>query len=319
MDLLIVIVNYRTAGLTIECLQSLAPEVATLPGGARVVITDNASPDDSVARLRLAIAEQGWEPWVTVQPLPNNGGFAHGNNEAIRPALASTEPPRHVLLLNPDTLVRPGALATLVGFLESHPNAGLAGSALEGPKGDRAHSAFRFHSILSELESALRLGFVTRLLADRSVLLPFEEEPQRADWVSGACLLIRREVFEAIGLLDEGFFMYYEETDFCLRARQEGWECWCVPEARVVHLEGMSAEGIGPPPTARRRPRYWFDSRRRYLRKHLGAARTLVANLAWAAGFATFRARRFLQRKPDQDHKFLLWDFCRYNFLSPGQ
>jgi GT2 family glycosyltransferase len=85
MKLLVVIVNYRTAGLAIDCLRSLAPEVAVVPGGARVVITDNLSGDDSVARLRQAIQGNGWADWATVMPLPANGGFAYGNNAGIRP------------------------------------------------------------------------------------------------------------------------------------------------------------------------------------------------------------------------------------------
>src|SRR4051812_43322479 len=104
MRLLIVIVNYRTAQLTIDCLHSLAPEVGALPA-TRVVVTDNASGDDSVARLTGAVRDNGWDAWCTIRPLERNGGFAWGNNEAIRPALASADAPDYVLLLNPDTVV----------------------------------------------------------------------------------------------------------------------------------------------------------------------------------------------------------------------
>src|SRR3954449_6202464 len=107
MRVLIVIVNYRSAGLAVDCLRSLAPEVRALggPSAARVVVTDNASGDDSVARLTAAVRDNGWGDWATVQPLARNGGFAFGNNEAIRPALAGADKPDYVLLLNPDTLV----------------------------------------------------------------------------------------------------------------------------------------------------------------------------------------------------------------------
>src|SRR5690349_5762958 len=117
MSLLIVIVNYRTAGLTIDCMQSLQGEVASLPG-TRVIVTDNASGDDSVEQLEAAVRDNRWGGWATIQPLRHNGGFAAGNNAAIVPALASVEPPRFVLLLNPDTIVRPGAIRSLVDFLE---------------------------------------------------------------------------------------------------------------------------------------------------------------------------------------------------------
>ena len=108
--LLIVIVNYRTASLVVECLASLEGEVRAM-AGVHVVVTDNASGDGSVERLRQEVRDRGWEGWATIQPLGRNGGFAWGNNEAIRPALASATPPRYVLLLNPDTIVRPGCPA----------------------------------------------------------------------------------------------------------------------------------------------------------------------------------------------------------------
>src|SRR5688500_13880044 len=107
MKLLVVIVNYRTADLTVDCLRSLAPEVAAVAGGVRVVVTDNLSGDDSVARIQRAIDDNGWGAWATLMPLPANGGFAYGNNAGIRPALEGpeNEKPEYVLLLNPDTVV----------------------------------------------------------------------------------------------------------------------------------------------------------------------------------------------------------------------
>jgi N-acetylglucosaminyl-diphospho-decaprenol L-rhamnosyltransferase len=312
--LLIVIVNYRTAGLTIDCLRSLQAEVDALPE-TRVVVVDNASGDDSVERLVTAIGQHGWEGWARVQPLAHNGGFASGNNAAIGPALHGFDPPRYVLLLNPDTIVRPGALGTLVEFMESCPEVGIAGPRLEEADGAPQRSAFRFHSIWSELEGGLRLGLATRLLARWVAAPPVPESPGPADWVSGACFLVRREVFQAIGLLDEGYFMYYEEVDFCRRARRAGWSCWYVPPARVVHLVGQSS-GIGG---RKRLPTYWFRSRRRYFLVHHGPVSTLLADLAWTLGFATFRARQVVQRKPDDDPPRLLRDFIRYNFLRAGR
>src|SRR5687767_11896345 len=130
MKLLIVIVNYRTPGLLIDCLRSLAPEVAAVPG-TQVVITDNNSGDDSLPRLRAEIDANNWNTWVTLKPLPNNAGFAYGNNGAIRPALKSGDKPDYVYLLNPDTIVRPGAIARLVQFMDEHPDVGISGSRCE--------------------------------------------------------------------------------------------------------------------------------------------------------------------------------------------
>jgi N-acetylglucosaminyl-diphospho-decaprenol L-rhamnosyltransferase len=314
MTLLIVIVNYRTTDLTLDCLASLQDEVGTV-AGTRVVVTDNASGDDSVARLEAAAGRNGWRGWLTIQPLEHNGGFAAGNNAAIRPALAGTDPPRYVLLLNPDTIVRPGALRTLVAFLDDRPDVGLAGSQLEEPDGTPQRSAFRFPTVLGELEGGMRLGPVSRVL-ERWVTAPaIPAGPGPIDWVAGACMIIRREVFEAIGLMDEGYFMYFEEVDFCHRALRAGWPCWYVPTARVVHLVGRSSGVTDPRATRKRRPGYWFLARRRYFLRNHGPATTVLADLAFSLGYVSFRLRRLVQRKPDTDPRWMLWDFIRYNFL----
>ena len=318
MRLLIVIVNYRSASLAIDCLRSLRSEVAALPG-VRVVVTDGASPDDSVQVLGRAIADNAWGEWATLQPLPNNGGFAYGNNEAIRPALASADPPDYVLLLNPDTIVRPGALAALLNFMDANPGVGVAGSRLEDPDGTPQRSAFRFHSAPAEFENTFRLGLVSKLMRGRIVAPEVPRDACKTDWVSGASMIVRRKVFGDIGLLDERYFMYFEETDFCLRAHRAGWACWYVPASRVVHLVGQSS-GVTDRkhPVQRRRPAYWFDSRRRYFVKNHGRAYALLADMAWTIGMGVYRVRRLVQRKADTDPPKFLSDFSRRSTLAQG-
>jgi hypothetical protein len=313
MTLLIVIVNYRTAELSQDCLGSLQDEIGTV-AGTRVVVIDNSSGDDSVARLEAAVQANGWGSWATIRPLDRNGGFAAGNNAAIRPALAEADPPRFVLLLNPDTIVRPGAVRSLVDFMETRPEIGIAGSRLEEPDGTPLQSAFRFPTVLGELEGGLRLGPVSRVLARWVVTPQVPSVPGPIDWVAGACMIIRREVFEAVGLMDEGYFMYFEEVDFCHRARRAGWPCWYVPAAHVVHLVGRSSGVTDPRAARKRRPSYWFHARRRYFLKNYGRAATVLADLAWSLGYASFRLRRIVQRKPDTDPEWMLWDFIRYNY-----
>jgi GT2 family glycosyltransferase len=311
MTLLVVIVNYRTADLTLDCLESLQEEVHSV-SGTRVVVVDNASGDDSVARLEAAVRTRGW---ASIEPLERNRGFAAGNNAAIRPVLAAANPPRYVLLLNPDTIVRPGALRALVDFMDSRPDVGIAGSRLEEPDGTPQRSAFRFPSVLGELEGGLRLGAASRLLGRWVVAPEVPAGPGLTDWVAGACMMIRTTIFTAIGLLDEGYFMYFEEVDFCHRARRAGWPCWYVPAARVVHLVGQSSGVTHPSAARQRRPGYWFQARRRYFLVNHGRIATVLANLAWSLGHATYRLRRFAQRKPDTDAQWLFWDFIRFNFL----
>ena len=314
VDLLVVIVNYRSADLTVDCLASLEGEVLRHPG-AMVAVVENDSGPDQLDRIRAAVDLRGWGDWVRLVAAGRNGGFAAGNNVAIRPSLGWSRPPALFWLLNPDTVVYPGALAALTGFLDDHPEVGLAGSRLEFPDGGPQPSAFPFPSVLGEFEGGMRFGPVSRWLADRAVFQPIPVEPRPVDWVAGASLMVRREVFDAVGLLDERYFMYYEEVDFCRRAATAGWPCWYVPASRVLHLVGQSSDVTSAAAPTRRRPRYWFEARRLYFLTHHGRLRTVVANVLHVAAFACYRLRRLVQRKPDEDPRLLLWDLVRYNFL----
>jgi len=323
--LLVVIVNYKTIRLTLACLGSLEKELKDLPG-CRVTVVDNASGDGP--ELDEAIRSHGWSEWVTLHVAAHNGGFSAGNNFAIRPALASGEPPSFILLLNSDTEVRPGALRILLEFMETHPEIGIAGSGIENPDGSDWPIAFRFITPSSQLLSGFRLGLMDYVFAGHLVARQMGQECSApVDWVAGACMIVRREVFEAIGLLDEGYFLYFEEVDFCLRARRAGWPCWYVPQSRVMHIGGQSSglvgiggQSFGLDPSAKvpRVPAYWHQSRRRYFLKNFGFARAMAADLAFGIGYATWRLRRRLQRKPDLDPPQLLADFWRQSVFCAG-
>lgn len=313
---LIVVVNYRTAELVEDGLASLADEVRASEHDLRAVVVDNASGDGSGERLDTFVRARGFDAWCEVRDAGCNGGFSAGNNAAVVPALASDAAPDFVLLLNPDARVLPGAIDELVAFLERTPNAGLAGSQLRHPSGEVQASTFRFPTLWSEIDSGLRFGPVTKLLSRWRTLAPLTADPSRTGWVAGASLMIRREVFESIGEMDEGFFLYYEETDFCRRAADAGFECWYVPASHVVHLVGQSTGVTNAADANRRRPAYWYASRRRYLRRHHGALGALAIDAAHAACFALWRARRIVQRKPDPDPAHYLGDLVRYSMLN---
>jgi N-acetylglucosaminyl-diphospho-decaprenol L-rhamnosyltransferase len=317
IPLLVVVLNYRTYQLTIDCLQSLVNEVQALPK-TQVVVSDNDSGDGSVEQIQAAITGNGWSDWATLMPLDRNGGFAFGNNAPIRKALESENPPPYILLLNPDTVVRPGALGALVDFMEAHPDVGIAGSRLEDPDGTPQHSAFRFHTVLSEIDSGLRLGLVTKLLDSWVIAPPIADEPCQTDWVAGASMIVRREVFEAIGLMDEAYFMYYEEMDFCLQANRAGWSCWYVPKSQVVHLVGQSSGVTDRKRPPKRLPQYLFDSRRRYFTKNYGWFYAATADVAWASSFALWQIRRVIQGKPSNDPPQLFSDFLLNSVLLKG-
>ena len=166
--------------------------------------------------------------------------------------------------------------------------------------------------------------FVQRLFAHRLARYEMRDvvdasPPREAIGVpimSGAFLLARRDVIDRTGGFDPRFFLYFEETDLCLRAQRAGYRCWYVPSSRVVHLEGQSTGVTDKSAEPQRLPRYWFESRRHYFMKNYGPWKARLADVAWALGHMSWRARRRLQGKVDDDPPHLLADFVRFNFLN---
>jgi GT2 family glycosyltransferase len=316
MKLLIVVLCYRVVDLTIACLRSLTGEIGRVPG-ARVALLENGTGGDAAEELREAIEENGWCSWVDLTVVHPNRGFTGGNNLLIRPALESADPPEYVLLLNSDTIVKEHALDALVDFMDRHPRAGIAGSRMLWPEGGQRASPFRFLGIASELDRGLRLGVASKLLSPWSAVPPAPKQPAVVEWVSGASMILRRELLEEIGLLDEGLYTYFDDVDICLRARRAGWETWFVPESQVVHLGGSST-GVTSTKTTARRPAYWFQARRRFFLKSYGPAYTTLIDAAHIAGLALWRLRRRIQRRPDLDPPHLLGDSIRQSVFCAG-
>lgn len=310
----VALVNYCTPDLTIDCLRSLKDEISAFPG-AYVIVADNASPDGSGALIEAAIKENGWSGWAEVLLLPRNGGFSYGNNAAIRIAFSRAAKPRYVWLLNTDTVLRPNSIAPLVSFLDTTPEAGFAGSRLEHPDGERQASAFRFHTIAGEFEAAMQIGLVSRLLRRWVVSPPLPDTPARFDWLSGASLMIRATVFDTVGFLDEDYFLYYEETDFCRRAAQKGWSCWYVPQSRIIHLVGKSTGVTNTEDRVKRRAPYWFESRRRYFLRHHGLAYAALADAALATGTTLSTLRNLLFGRRSTHPERFLTDLARHSAL----
>jgi GT2 family glycosyltransferase len=314
---LIVVVNYRVAHLAIECLRSLKDEVAAVPG-AHVAVVENGTGDDSAERIARAIASAGWNEWVTLTAIHPNRGFTGGNNVAIRSALEQPHPPEFFWLLNADTVVLPGALGLLLDFMETHPQAGIAGGRPEYPDGVVQRSAFRFISIASEFENRVRLGPLSRLLSRWVGAPPPPPSATRVDWVSGVSMLVRRAVFEQVGLLDEDLYTYFDDIDLCYNAGRRHWETWYVPQSRIVHYVGESTGVTKDRERPQRRPDYWFQARRHFLLKNYGPAYAAVMDATWILGHCLWLVRRLIERKPDIDPPRFLNDFVRHSVLVTG-
>jgi GT2 family glycosyltransferase len=313
-DIAVIIVSYKSAGLTIDCLRSIAVERPKSALRIRAVVVDNASGD--AAAIRQAIEENQWSPWVTLVEAPKNGGFAYGNNLAIQHAYANA-PPSYVHLLNPDTLVLEGAIDELVGFLEAHPQAGIAGSRQEDFQGNAWSFAFRFPSIVGEFESGLQFGVVTRLLKRWTTRIEAISVPQPVDWVCGASMMVRPAVLEKIGGFDENFFLYFEETDFCDRAQKAGFTTWFVPQSRIIHLTGRSTQVGTEEEKPKRMPPFWFESRRRFFAKKYGPLYAKVADIIAMTAYGLGALKLAFQGRRDRGIPHYVKDLFRHSSLWP--
>lgn len=272
----VVIVSYQSAALTIDCLHSIRAELDVAGIKIYVVVVDNASGD--APAISEEVEQNHWNEWVSVLTAPRNGGFAYGNNVGFEYALRRG-PVDYFHLLNPDTVLRAGAIAELVKFMQSCPEAGIAGSSFENSDGSLWPIAFRFPSVLSELAAGVQLNIVSRVLRPWVVPVPMEQKNQPIDWVAGASMMLRRSAVEQLRGFDEGYFLYYEETDLCLRAKRAGWSTWYVPASRVMHIAGQSTKVTEREARPKRLPSYLFESRRRYFVKNYGLAYFMIVDL----------------------------------------
>lgn len=295
--LAVIVVNYRTPELTIRCLDAIEPARAAFPD-LRAIVVDGGSGDGSAAQIEQAVADRDW---ISFLPLDVNGGFAFANNRALA-ALAAVGPlPEAIALINPDARVCPGALEAMAALLAREPGAGAVGALLVQEDGRRQSSAFQFPTLRGELCRGARIHLLERLLGvppssiDGDVAL---EVP----WVTGAAVMLRTAALDAVGLFDDGFFLYFEETDLMRRLRAAGWSVWHEPEARVVHDGGASTAIRDPAsgmPRARRMPRYWYESRRRYFALAHGRTYAVLAGLAWLVGLGVWKLRQAVAPRED--------------------
>lgn len=310
--LLCVLLNYRTPQMTLRAAEAAIADMSAIPR-AELVIVDNASGDGSFEILRDAAETRGWfaSDRVRVVASPVNGGFGAGNNVGILSGMSDGGVPDFVYILNSDAFPDPGCIATLLQFLQANPKVGMAGSHVRGEDDVPHCTLFRFPSIAGEFEGAARTGIFSRLLSHAIVPMEIPQDAMRVDWTAGASLMMRGEMLREIGLFDETFFLYFEETDLCLRAARSGWETWYIPQSRVVHIGSVST-GMK---TWDRMPRYWFDSRRYYFVKNHGRLYAVLALLARAAGVTIHRARVALSGRPAQDPPRFLRDLIAHAAL----
>jgi GT2 family glycosyltransferase len=266
-DVSVIVVSYNTCDILRTCLRSVeASTNVTL----ELFVVDNNSTDGS--------ADMVERDFQTVRLIRNgnNLGFAAANNAAMVSARG-----RFLLLLNPDTIVEPGSIATLCEFLSSHDDVGICGPLVVNPNGSFQSCGYQYPTLLFEIRQSKNIGRLIRALVGTAPEAGPRLAPADIDWVDGCCLMIRREVVDTIGPLDERFFMYAEELDWCFNARHHGWRIVAHPDASIVHYGGQSSAQF-----AARSLALLIESRLRYYRKNLGLGTASLVSLVYLAGLA---------------------------------
>lgn len=314
INVVVSIVSYKSAQLTVNCLDSIRSDMSTSGIDIKVVVVDNASGDAPI--VQSAVDNNHWQDWVTVIIAPRNGGFAYGNNLAFQYAFAHGKVD-YLHLLNPDTQILPGAIVNLVKFMQENNNVGIAGSSFDNKDGSLWPIAFRFPSFVSEFESGVNLGILSKLLKPWVVAVAMEQKPQPIDWIAGASMMLRKRVVEQLSGFDESYFLYYEETDFCLRAKRAGYATWYVPTSRVMHIAGQSTKVTVRDDKPKRLPDYWFESRRRYYLANHGLIYALLADIASLLGNMIGKIKRILTLKTSVEQPYYITDIFRHSVLFP--
>ena len=308
-DLAIIIVNYRTPAMTIECLTSL---MSVLPDiSVSIIIVDNDSGDDSVNIISQWCEVNDVNSVVRVIGSSKNLGFSGGNNLGIKSVKAD-----FYLLLNSDTLVKKNALELLMEAAIADPKVGLVTPGLENIDGEKQISCFQSISPISEFVSAANTGPLSKLFSKYIVPIPVINNISSPIWSSFACVLVKKEVFDAIGLLDDGFFMYFEDAEYCYRAKQNGWKTINIPSSHVIHLGGKSSSFKDDTHFRKRLPRYYYEARARYFYKLYGRIGLVVANLCWWAGRLVSKLRQ-ISGNTDKAAIEMQWIDIWINWLHP--
>lgn len=251
MDLSIIIVNWKVKDLLEKCLRSIFEQTKNI--SFEIFVVDNNSGDGSVEMIQAKF------PQVNLTASAENLGFAKGNNLAIKKARG-----RYVLLLNPDTEILDNALEKMVRFMDAHPECGIAGCKLLNPDLSLQPSVRAFPSFASQIFILLKIHhlFPHSKAMYKYLVQDFDyEKTQEVDQVMGAFMMIRREAIEKIGLLDEKFWIWFEEVDFCKRAEAAGFKILYTPEAKIIHLYGQSfkqAMGVKKQKNFNRSLSYYF-------------------------------------------------------------
>lgn len=299
-----VILNWRTAEMSLRSCQAAMAAMEGIDGA--ITLVDNDSQDGSFEAMQEAARD--W-PRVQVIQSGRNGGYGSGNNVGIRAGLPDGSRPDYVYILNSDAFPEPDAIHTLLAHLQANPQTGCAGSLIYGEDGERHYTTFNFPTVISEFVSAADTGPISKLFKNHVIAPTPPTTTGPVPYCAGMSLLMRQSVLDQVGLFDETFFLYFEETDLCRRIRNGGHGIDFVAESRVMHIGSVST-GMK---TWQRVPDYWFKSRHYYFTKNHGGLYARAATVAHVLGLGVHGLRVLLQRKTPHNPPYFLRDLLRHS------
>ncbi len=286
MDLSIIIVTWNVKDLLRTCLESILDNCQATPNlTTEIIVVDSASTDGSAQMVQEEF------PQVHLIVSQENVGYAKGNNVGANVAQG-----RYLFILNPDTVIKPNVLAQLVNYLDTHPSVGAIGPQLLWPDSTVQSSRRRFPTVGTLFWESTLLGQWfpnNRHIQQYHMVDQAPNQPQQIDWVVGAALLIRQEAWQQVGPIDETFFMYFEETDWCHRCVKAGWEIHYLPNAQITHYEGKSSEQVVAARTIR-----FQRSKLHYTRKYFSSG--------WATALRLFLWLTFAFQWLEETAKWLV-------------
>ena len=271
------IINYKTPELTTACVESVLIALYNVEG--EIVIVDNASEDGSVEIIRDWMSKHPNDP-VRLIASPTNTGFSGGHNMTFN-AVPDAE---FYLILNSDAVIDPDFFVAIADAADKNGRVGLYAPRILTDDGNTQDSFFRFPSVASELIRGANSGPVTRLLSRYVMSLGSEPDETQVRWASFACIVLAGDMVREIGQMDDGYFLYFEDVEYCLRARRKGWGLRRVPAAKGIHFRGGSGPVKAQQATKGRLPGYYYRSRNRFFAQSIGWPGPILANLAWTFG-----------------------------------
>lgn len=307
----IITVTYNCGNFIESFLHSIKPIIAD--SQFNLIIIDNQSTDSSRTIIDQYIKDHALENNISLHLATDNHGFGKGCN--IGAQIASAYGAEYLWFLNPDTQINQDSGTQLLSLLQESEHIDFAGSILNNNKNEPRAGAFRFPGIMNTLISSMQLKILDNLFPTYTTAAPIKEKPYPVDWLTGASFMTSLTCFEKLNGFDPAYFLYFEEVDLFHRAKKIGLTAWCCPQSSVFHMAGAST-GVSNKTQKKRKPYYWFESRRYYYLSNYGRMYFTLTDLCLIASISCWKLRAKLQKKTDNTPAHFLKDILKYSYLA---